>query len=134
MKDTRLLRQSSLYRSTPLGPGVEGQPDYINAVAELQTALDAPTLLARLFEIEEQFGRLRGALNAARTLDLDLLLYGDAQINLPELIVPHPRMHERAFVLQPIAELAPDTLIPGQGCVAELLAALGEQGISRLTP
>jgi 2-amino-4-hydroxy-6-hydroxymethyldihydropteridine diphosphokinase len=133
LEGTQLLRQSSLYRSTPIGPGVEGQPEYINAVAELQTTLDAPALLAQLFEVEKHFGRSRSALNAARTLDLDLLLYGDALISLPELIIPHPRMHERAFVLQPLAELAPNTLIPGQGRVATLLAALGHQDISRLT-
>lgn len=127
-----LLRHSSLYRTTPIGPGVENQPDYVNAVAELATALDAQSLLAALFDIEAHFGRQRSARNAARTLDLDLLLYGDAQIDTPSLIVPHPRMHERAFVLSPLAELAPQILIPGQGNVADLLAALDDQGIQRL--
>jgi 2-amino-4-hydroxy-6-hydroxymethyldihydropteridine diphosphokinase len=128
-----LLRHSSLYRTTPIGPGVENQPDYINAVAEISTTLSATALLEALFAIESHFGRQRSARNAARTLDLDLLLYGDAQINTPSLIVPHPRMHERAFVLSPLAELAPQTLIPGRGRVADLIATLDDQGIQRLT-
>jgi 2-amino-4-hydroxy-6-hydroxymethyldihydropteridine diphosphokinase len=132
IESCRLVRQSSLYRSAPIGPGVEGQPDYINAVAELETTLDAQALLNHLFELEESFGRQRGALNAARTLDLDLLLHGTLQINQPGLIVPHPRMHERAFVLLPIAELAPQTAIPGHGTVERLVAGLYDQGICRL--
>lgn len=128
----KLLRHSSLYRTTPIGPGVENQPDYINAVAELSTMLSAQALLDALFGIEAHFGRERSARNAARTLDLDLLLYGDARIDTPSLVVPHPRMHERAFVLSPLAELAPQATIPGRGRVADLLAALDDQGIRRL--
>ena len=128
----KLLRHSSLYRTTPIGPGVENQPDYINAVAELSTMLSAQALLDALFSIEAHFGRERSARNAARTLDLDLLLYGDTRIDTPSLVVPHPRMHERAFVLSPLAELAPQATIPGRGRVADLLAALDDQGIRRL--
>jgi len=129
----RLLQSSSLYRSTPIGPGVEGQPDYINAVASVQTALTPAALLDALFAIELHFGRQRSVRNAARTLDLDLLLYGEEIIDQPGLQVPHPRMHERAFVLLPLAEVAPDTLIPGHGRAAALAQALPDQGVARLS-
>lgn len=132
LPESRLSQHSSLYRSTPLGLGVEGQPDYINAVAALETTLAPLDLLAALFAIEQHFGRQRSVRNAARTLDLDLLLYGEEEINVPGLHVPHPRMHERAFVLHPLAELAPQTIIPGRGSVAQLITALTMQGIQRL--
>lgn len=129
----RLLQSSSLYRSTPMGPGVEGQPDYINAVVGVQTALAPAALLDVLFAVELHFGRQRSVRNAARTLDLDLLLYGEEIIDQPALQVPHPRMHERAFVLLPLAEVAPDTLIPGRGRVDVLAQALPDQGVTRLS-
>lgn len=132
LESCSLLRHSSLYRTTPIGPGVENQPDYINAVAELSTTLSAQALLDALFAIESHFGRLRGARNAARTLDLDLLLFGNERIATPTLIVPHPRMHERAFVLCPLAELEPDASIPGLGPVQTLITRLDDQGIRRL--
>ncbi|HNX71103.1 2-amino-4-hydroxy-6-hydroxymethyldihydropteridine diphosphokinase, partial [Rivihabitans pingtungensis] len=98
------LRASSLYVTAPVG--YADQPDFINAVARLDTTLSALALLAQLQALEAQFGRERSFRNAPRVLDLDLLLYGDQRIDTLELTVPHPRMHERAFVLAPLAELA----------------------------
>jgi len=105
LPQTRLAAASSLYRSRPLG--YAAQPDFVNAVAALDTALEPLALLAELQAIEARHGRARSFRNAPRTLDLDLLLYGDQTIDQPGLIVPHPRMHERAFVLQPLLEIAP---------------------------
>jgi 2-amino-4-hydroxy-6-hydroxymethyldihydropteridine diphosphokinase len=131
LPDTRLVGRSALYRSAPLG--VSGQPDYINAVAALDTHLPAPALLAALLAIEASRGRTRDYHHAPRTLDLDLLLYGDEVVRLPGLTIPHPRMHERAFVLVPLAEVAPAAIIPGRGPVAELLARVQHQSLERLT-
>ena len=127
---TRLLRASSLYRTAPVG--IHGQPDFINAVALLETDLDADLLLDQLFAIEAAFGRRRDFHHAPRTLDLDLLLFDDAIIDTPRLRVPHPRMHLRAFVMQPLAEIAPDCRIPGRGSVAAWLPAVKTQRIERL--
>lgn len=102
---TRLVTKSSLYRSAPAG--FAGQPDFVNAVAQLETGLPAERLLAELQGIETRHGRTRSFPNAPRTLDLDLLLYGDAALSLPALTIPHPRMHERAFVLKPLLEISP---------------------------
>lgn len=104
LPQTRLVRASRLYRSAPWEAS---GPDFFNAVAELVTALDAHALLAALHGLEQAAGRERPYLNAPRTLDLDVLLYGDAQIDTPTLTVPHPRMWQRAFVLRPLAEIAP---------------------------
>lgn len=131
--DSRFVAASSLYRTAPVG--LHHQPDFINAVAMLEVdaaVLPAPTLLERLFEIEARFGRVRSVKNAPRTLDLDLLLFDDISVDLPGLKLPHPRMAERAFVLAPLAEIAPDLAIPGRGRVAGLLAALAGQRIERL--
>ncbi|MFT4171373.1 MAG: 2-amino-4-hydroxy-6-hydroxymethyldihydropteridine diphosphokinase [Rhodocyclaceae bacterium] len=127
----RVMARSSLYRSAPVGTG-EAQPDYVNAVVQLDTALGPTLLLETLLAVEKRFGRVRNAPNAPRTLDLDLLLYADRQIDHPGLVVPHPRMHERAFVLAPIAQIAPDMVIPGHGPVRELLAAVADQRIERI--
>jgi 2-amino-4-hydroxy-6-hydroxymethyldihydropteridine diphosphokinase len=125
-----LLQTSSLYRTAPIDSSGD---DYVNAVASLDTDLDAHALLQALSAIEQAHGRERPYRNAPRTLDLDLLLYGDGIIgDAPTLIVPHPRMHERAFVLAPLAELEPDLVIPGRGAVRALLATVGDQGIARL--
>ena len=106
---TRCVARSSLYRSAPVdAPGA----DYINAVAQLQTKMLPAALLKTLQAIEARFGRERPYRNAPRTLDLDLLLYGDRRIDTPLLTLPHPRMHERAFVLVPLAEIAPDLAQP----------------------
>jgi 2-amino-4-hydroxy-6-hydroxymethyldihydropteridine diphosphokinase len=103
---TRVVKKSSLYRSAPLGHAA--QPDFVNAVAQLETGLSAERLLAELQEIEARHGRRRSFPNAPRTLDLDVLLYGDAELSLPALTIPHPRMHERAFVLKPLIEISPE--------------------------
>jgi 2-amino-4-hydroxy-6-hydroxymethyldihydropteridine diphosphokinase len=102
---TRVVKKSSLYRSAPLG--YAAQPDFVNAVAQLETALPAERLLAELQEIEARHGRKRSFPNAPRSLDLDVLLYGDAVLSLPALTIPHPRMRERAFVLKPLIEISP---------------------------
>ncbi|MFK3740401.1 2-amino-4-hydroxy-6-hydroxymethyldihydropteridine diphosphokinase [Massilia sp. TN1-12] len=127
----RLLQASSLYRTAPIDSSGD---DYVNAVASLDTGLDAHALLRALFDIEQAHGRERPYRNAPRTLDLDLLLYGDDIIaDAPVLLVPHPRLHERAFVLAPLAELAPDLVIPGRGSVASLLPGVADQSIERLS-
>ena len=127
---TRLVAASSLYRSAPVGYTV--QPDFVNAVAEVETRLGALALLGELLATEARFGRVRTLPNAPRTLDLDLLLYGDRVISEPGLIVPHPRMHERAFVLAPLAEIAPDIAIPGKGRAGALLAACAGQKVEKI--
>ncbi|WP_225785049.1 2-amino-4-hydroxy-6-hydroxymethyldihydropteridine diphosphokinase [Xenophilus sp. Marseille-Q4582] len=123
LPQTRLAARSSLYRSAPVDAG---GPDYVNAVAELRTALPPEALLAELQRLEQAEGRERPYRNAPRTLDLDLLLYGDAQIATPALTVPHPRMAARAFVLLPLAEIAPQRVTPGQ------LRAVADQAIQRI--
>lgn len=130
MPGTELVAASSLYRTAPVG--LRHQPDFINAVAELYAVAPAPTLLQALFDIEARFGRRRSIPNAPRTLDLDLLLYGDLVCVDPRLTLPHPRLHERAFVLAPLAEIAPDLAIPGLGHVGDLLATCAGQRIERL--
>lgn len=127
---TRLLGHSSLYRSKPVG--CAGQPDYINAVAALNTHLTPRALLAALLEIETRHGRTRAFKNAPRTLDLDLLLYDGLVMHEPGLTLPHPRMGGRAFVLAPLAEIAPDCLIPGQGDARACLARLDAADLIRL--
>jgi 2-amino-4-hydroxy-6-hydroxymethyldihydropteridine diphosphokinase len=127
---SRVVRASSLFRTAPVG--LADQPDFINAVAELATGLEPTELLAALLRVEQDFGRRRAGRNGPRTLDLDLLLYGDRQIHLPGLTVPHPRMHLRAFVLLPLAEIAPALAIPGRGTLAAWLPAVAGQGIERL--
>lgn len=106
-----LIRQSSLYASAPVD--AHG-PDYVNAVVEVQTRLRALELLEQLQAIETRAGRLRPYRNAPRTLDLDLLLFGDVRMDSPALILPHPRMAQRAFVLVPLAEIAPHAVAAGQ--------------------
>ena len=116
---TRMSAGSPLYKSRPLGP--QDQPDYINAVARLETGLTPQALLAELLAVERRHGRERdGRRWGPRPLDLDLLLYGDAKLDTPGLTVPHPGLHERAFVLYPLADIAPDLLIPERGRVREL--------------
>lgn len=117
------LRASSLYRSAPVDAG---GPDYVNAVAELQTTLSPRALLHALQALEQAEGRERPYRNAPRTLDLDLLCYGSVRLDSPGLTLPHPRLHERAFVLLPLAELWP------QGVSAAALAAVADQRIERL--
>ena len=132
---TCVIRSSSLYRSPPLtGPGVPpDQPPYINAVAQLETALAADGLLDALQAVEARHGRMRGGERwGPRTLDLDILLYGDQRIDTPRLRVPHPGLAERNFVLHPLAEIAPDLDIPGVGPLRELLARCPPTELERL--
>jgi 2-amino-4-hydroxy-6-hydroxymethyldihydropteridine diphosphokinase len=129
LPSSRLLMHSSLYRSAPIGR--LDQPDFLNAVAQIETGLSPHDLLKALFEIERCHGRVREYANAPRTLDLDLLIYDDLQCNDPGLILPHPRMHQRAFVLQPLLEIAPGYSIPGRGSVISLLATCAGQRLER---
>lgn len=131
LPDTQLLRRSSLYRSAPID---SSGPDYVNAVAELRTGLAPRALLRALQGIEQDHGRERPYRNAPRTLDLDLLLHDAQTLDTPELTLPHPRAHERAFVLLPLAELAPALQIPGRGRVADLLARVRDQSIEKVEP
>lgn len=125
---TQVCQTSSLYKTAPIGSesGSAGGDDYLNAVAQLETGLLAPVLLDHLQQIEQQAGRERPYPNAPRTLDLDLLLYGSARIESARLTVPHPRMLQRAFVLVPLAEIAPDIVN------AQQLQAVAQQRIERL--
>lgn len=129
MGGSTLLHTSSLYRTAPIESSGD---DYINAVACLDTSLAAHDLLAALQDIEQAHGRERPYHNAPRTLDLDLLLYGDDVIASPTLTVPHPRMHERAFVLQPLLEVAPDIVIPGHGPARNFAALVAGQTIVKI--
>ena len=131
LPQTVLVAQSGLYRTAPIEAS---GPDFINAVVALDAVSPAPTLLDDLFDIEARFGRSRSVKNAPRTLDLDLLLYGNETSDDPLLTLPHPRLHERAFVLAPLAEIAPELFIPGRGAVRELLARCADQQIEKLVP
>ena len=127
---TRLARVSSLYRTAPVG--FADQPDYVNAVAEIETALAPRALLDALLAIERRHGRVREFANAPRTLDLDIALYDDTTVDEAGLSIPHPRMHERAFVMVPLAEIAADRNVPGIGRVGDIAASLPDQGITRI--
>lgn len=130
---TAMVRVSSFYDTAPVG--LADQPNFVNAVAELQTTLSPHSLLKHLLNIEAEQYRIRDAntlRNGPRTLDLDILLFGHLQIDEPELTIPHPRMHQRAFVLWPLAEIAPELEIPGHGYVLELLLALDVSGVRKL--
>lgn len=130
LPESRVVHTSSLYRTAPVG--LADQPDFINAVAALETTLAPESLLDALLDLENRFGRRRAEKNGPRTLDLDLLLYDDQFLDLPRLHLPHPRLHLRAFVLQPLAEIAPELDIPGRGKIAAWLPAVANQGIARL--
>jgi len=128
---TRVEACSSLYLSAPVGR--QDQPDFVNAVCRVRTGLAPSTLMHDLLEIEYQHGReRRGEKGGPRTLDLDLLLYGHEAIRSEELTVPHPRLHERAFVLYPLSELEPELVIPGRGPLRELLAGCAGQWVQKL--
>jgi len=132
LPQTSIRRQSAFYRTPAWGR--TDQPDFLNAVVELQTRLEARVLLASLLAIEERFGRVRSETErwGPRAVDLDLLLYGDEVLDEPGLRVPHPHLHERAFVLVPLAEIAPRLAVPGQGEVKQLLAAVDVSGIEAI--
>ncbi len=126
---TEFMARSPMYRSAPADAS---GPDYVNAVIAVTTRLAPLELLSHLHVIEQSHGRDRPFRNAPRSLDLDLLLYGDQLIDLPQLCVPHPRMHERGFVLQPLHDIAADIVIPGHGALAPLLARVADQAVARL--
>lgn len=127
---TRILKKSSLYRSAPVG--YLEQPDFINAVAQLETELTPRALLDELLALERACGRTREFCNAPRTLDLDVLLYDDLVHHEHGLTIPHPQMHLRAFVLQPLLEIAPDCVIPGVGKAAEAARLCTGQTLERI--
>jgi 2-amino-4-hydroxy-6-hydroxymethyldihydropteridine diphosphokinase len=126
-----LLKQSSLYLTAP--QDFVNQADFVNAVALISTSLTPMELLDELQMLEADYGRQRDKKRyGPRTIDLDVLLYADQIINTERLVVPHPRMHQRGFVLKPLAELNPELIIPGQGSVLELLSRCTEQRVSKL--
>ena len=129
---TRLLKKSSLFRSAPVG--YRDQPEFVNAVAALETSLQAADLFRELQAVEARHGRKRRFPNAPRTLDLDLLLYGDGESvsGAPGLVLPHPRMHDRAFVLKPLLEIEPGISIPGRGAASDLLKKCEPQSVERI--
>ena len=129
LPETRVVRRSSLYRSAPVG--YADQPEFVNAVAQLETGLPAEDLLGELQGLERRHGRARSFANAPRTLDLDLLLFAGLELSSQRLTVPHPRMHERKFVLEPLLEIA-DVVIPGKGRASELLKGARDQTVERL--
>jgi 2-amino-4-hydroxy-6-hydroxymethyldihydropteridine diphosphokinase len=131
LPDCRGLQSSSIYRTAPVDAT---GPDFFNAVAVLATTLSPEALLTALQAVEQAFGRQRPYHHAPRTLDLDLLLYGDAVCATPRLTLPHPRLHLRAFVLQPLLEIAPDLAAPGLGALAAWLPASAGQSIEKLGP
>jgi 2-amino-4-hydroxy-6-hydroxymethyldihydropteridine diphosphokinase len=130
LPSSALTGRSPLYRSDPIGP--PGQPDYVNAVVRLDTELAPEDLLDALQAIEQAHQRRRDVRWGPRTLDLDLLLYGEQCIASERLQVPHPHMHQRAFVLYPLADIAPTLHLPALGNLADLLAACPRQGLERL--
>ncbi len=132
LPESLLAARSSLFATAPVG--YAEQPDFINAVVALETHLSPRALLEAMLDIEHRHGRNRTFRNAPRTLDLDLLLYGAAHFHEENLTLPHPRMHERAFVLQPLLEIAPLLTIPGLGRADTLLALCGDQSVHRHTP
>lgn len=127
---SRLVARSSLYRTAPVG--YLDQPDFINAVALLETGLAPMALMQALLDLEREFGRQRQFRNAPRILDLDLLLYDELSHHEPGLTLPHPRMHERAFVLAPLMEIAPECVIPGRGRVRDCFQRCLDQGVTRI--
>lgn len=130
LPQSRLVSRSSLYRSAPMGP--EDQPDYLNAVVCLETALEPERLLDHLLRIEQAHARVRTRHWGPRTLDLDILLYGDEKIDSERLQVPHPGLADRNFVLYPLAEIAADLSIPGYGSLRVLLENCPERGLVRV--
>ena len=132
IRDTRLILRSSLYRSAPMGP--QDQPQFINAVAALLTQLDALELLAELHTLEQRMGRAAPVIHwGPRLIDLDLLMHGATRSDTDVLKLPHPGITERNFVLIPLAEIAPELLIPGKGSARVLAQSLGSAGLTRLT-
>ena len=126
----QIEKTSSLYVTAPVG--YDDQPDFVNAVCSVRTSLDGVSLLAVLNRIEADFGRERTFRNAPRTLDLDIIDFDGISSNDPHLTLPHPRAHERSFVMKPLAEILPDFVLGGHGRAADLAVALGDEGIRLL--
>ena len=126
----QIEKTSSLYVTAPVG--YDDQPDFVNAVCSVRTSLDGVSLLAVLNRIEADFGRERTFRNAPRTLDLDIIDFDGISSDDPHLTLPHPRAHERSFVMKPLAEILPDFVLGGHGRAADLAAALGDEGIRLL--
>ena len=131
LPQSQMIAASSLYRTAPVG--LRNQPDFVNAVVSIETQLTPHQLLDELLAVEARFGRRRSVPNAPRTLDLDLLLHGDTISADPQLTLPHPRMHQRAFVLAPLAEVSSNLVIPGRGKVEQLLIGCAKQKIESLS-
>jgi 2-amino-4-hydroxy-6-hydroxymethyldihydropteridine diphosphokinase len=129
LPETRVLAVSSFYRTAPVG--YLAQPEFVNAAVAVETALAPRALLDALQAIEAAAGRERRFKDAPRTLDLDILLHGDLVADEPGLTIPHPRLHERAFALAPLVEIAPDAVVPGHGRAADLLARCAAQKIEK---
>ncbi|MBI1891647.1 MAG: 2-amino-4-hydroxy-6-hydroxymethyldihydropteridine diphosphokinase [Burkholderiales bacterium] len=129
LPDTKVCAQSSLFKSAPIE--AEGD-DFINAVVQIETTLTAQDLLAQLQNLEQAAGRERPYVNAPRTLDLDLLLYGQQRISTPELTVPHPRMTQRAFVLIPLLQIDPFIAVPGKGAAHQFAPGVAGQKIHKI--
>ncbi|WP_221764920.1 2-amino-4-hydroxy-6-hydroxymethyldihydropteridine diphosphokinase [Methyloradius palustris] len=132
LPQTTLIKASSLYKTSPVG--YDNQPDFINAVAEVETALNAPELLDALLALENSHGRERPFPNAPRVLDLDLLLFDDVSMQTSILTLPHPRMHLRGFVMQPLVEIAPDVIIPNIGKVSDIAVSYAGQSVEIVNP
>ncbi len=130
LQETALVQISSLYETLPVG--ITDQPKFINAVARVETLSSPHDLLKQLREIEQRHGRVRRETNGPRTLDLDILIFNEWRIEEEGLITPHPRLHERAFVLVPLMEIAPDVYIPGKGYARDYLAKLDTTGVKKL--
>jgi len=130
LETTRLMAASPLYRSAAVG--YTDQPDFINAVACVETALAPRVLLEALLGMERMQGRVRSFANAPRILDLDIVLYGELSLHEPGLTIPHPRLHQRAFVVVPLADIAPDARVPGLGSVRELLQGVDVASVERV--
>ncbi len=130
IQSTRTTSISSLYKSKPVGP--QDQDDYINAVVQIETELESLALLDGLQAIENEHGRVRNERWGSRTLDLDILMFGEEIIQNDRLSIPHPEMLNRAFVLVPLAEINPDCVIPGKGLISDLLANLDQDGLEIL--
>ncbi len=130
LRDTEVIGRSALYRTAPIG--YTDQADFVNACVKIETRLSARQLMAELQKLEKQHGRERKIVNGPRTLDLDILLFDDLQQDEHGLTLPHPRMHERAFVLMPLLDIAPDLSIPEKGLVRDLLARCKQQEIEKI--
>ena len=128
---TSLIQTSSYYKSRPVGP--QNQPDFLNAVVSIDTGLSAVELLDYLQDIEMQHGRKRNIRWGARTLDLDILLYDSEIINTTRLIIPHPEIYKRAFVIQPLFEIAPALEIPGQGSLKTIMQYIDNDNVKKIS-